>query len=140
MEQVIADSTRMAELFVPVRPLCWLRAERVRERRGSLHRDLGPQKYYAALDKAPGPERTPFSFYSPESRIAWNGNPIPFADLPLFIERMPHSNHAVQAFDCHPIPGRSPRLLRRYSETDVHFARCRVGSWSWTSVPHDHGH
>lgn len=43
--------------------------------------------------------------YSPAARITWNGNPIPYNDLPAFLERMPKSLHEVQAFDCHPISG-----------------------------------
>lgn len=47
------------------------------------------------------------ALYLPTSRITWNGNPIPYADLPAFVEQLPKSSHEVQAFDCHPIAGES---------------------------------
>lgn len=67
---------------------------------------LLPQRYYAALD-APPPERAALvhALYLPTSRITWNGNPLPYADLPAFVERLPKSSHEIQAFDCHPIAG-----------------------------------
>ena len=71
---------------------------------GELTRSAPVQTYYAALDAAPGPARQVLAFYSPDSRIAWNGNAIPYHDMPVFIERMPKSSHNVTAYDVHPIP------------------------------------
>lgn len=42
--------------------------------------------------------------YSQNSRISWNGNPIPYSDLISFLEKLPSSTTEVQAYDCHPIP------------------------------------
>lgn len=68
------------------------------------------QAYYNALD-AEQPHRATAvaALYAPTCRISWNGNPIPYNDLPAFLTQLPKSVHEVQAFDCHPIPGSSRR-------------------------------
>jgi NTF2-related export protein 1/2 len=45
-------------------------------------------------------------FYRPNSNITWNGTPVSGTDeLRQLLEAMPRSDHDVQSYDCHPIPG-----------------------------------
>ncbi|KAH7338937.1 hypothetical protein B0J17DRAFT_659203 [Rhizoctonia solani] len=63
--------------------------------------------YYRAYD-APYRIETVPRFYRPTSNITWNGTPVSGTDeLRQLLEAMPRSDHDVQSYDCHPIPGSS---------------------------------
>ncbi|KAM0755226.1 NTF2-like protein [Meredithblackwellia eburnea MCA 4105] len=82
MDILILESTKIAEKFI--------------------------KKYYSTLDAQPKPEPLSTSIqslYAPEARITWNGNPIRWDKVQEFWRVMPKSEHVVQGFDCHPIPG-----------------------------------
>ncbi|CEQ41873.1 SPOSA6832_03624, partial [Sporobolomyces salmonicolor] len=114
IEAIVAESTRLAEQFVSVRPWSSVFPLPVvlSDVRSFCSRS---QRYYAAQDADPADRPTQIHpLYAATARVTWNGNPVAVADLPAFVQQMPKSHHDVQAFDCHPIAGnwRSP-LPRR---------------------------
>ncbi|TFL06821.1 hypothetical protein BDV98DRAFT_560021 [Pterulicium gracile] len=67
--------------------------------------------YYEAYDSATRTNDLPL-FYRPSSSLTWNGNPTQGADgVKELIQAMPKTQHKVQSFDCHPIPGAQPPSL-----------------------------
>lgn len=97
---MVISATKQAEAFVEVSTYF----EAAHSARSFSLR--ASQAFYSGQDAAL-PERVTRvqGLYSPAARITWNGNPIPYGELPGFLERMPKSLHEVQAFDCHPITG-----------------------------------
>ncbi|KAG9099866.1 hypothetical protein FRC06_004751 [Ceratobasidium sp. 370] len=84
--------------------------------------------YYQAYD-APYRIDTVPRFYRPNSNITWNGTPVSGTEeLKQLLEAMPRSEHDVQSYDCHPVPGssvagiqpRPPSLLVTVSGTVRH--------------------
>ena len=61
--------------------------------------------YYSAYDSSTRVDDLP-NFYRPNSAVSWNGNPYEGAQgMRDLISKMPKTQHEVQSFDCHPIPG-----------------------------------
>jgi hypothetical protein len=61
--------------------------------------------YYSAYDSSTRVDDLP-NFYRPNSAVSWNGNPYEGSQgVRDLIAKMPKSQHEVQSFDCHPIPG-----------------------------------
>ena len=61
--------------------------------------------YYSAYDSSTRVDDLP-NFYRPNSAVSWNGNPYEGAQgVRELIAKMPKTQHEVQSFDCHPIPG-----------------------------------
>jgi NTF2-related export protein 1/2 len=61
--------------------------------------------YYSAYDSSTRVDDLP-NFYRPNSAVSWNGNPYEGAQgVRDLVAKMPKTQHEVQSFDCHPIPG-----------------------------------
>jgi NTF2-related export protein 1/2 len=61
--------------------------------------------YYSAYDSSTRVDDLP-NFYRPNSAVSWNGNPYEGSQgVRDLISKMPKTQHEVQSFDCHPIPG-----------------------------------
>jgi NTF2-related export protein 1/2 len=61
--------------------------------------------YYSAYDSSTRIDDLP-NFYRPNSAVSWNGNPYEGSQgVRDLISKMPKTQHEVQSFDCHPIPG-----------------------------------
>ncbi|KAF8910091.1 hypothetical protein CPB84DRAFT_1842747 [Gymnopilus junonius] len=67
--------------------------------------------YYTAYDSDTRLADLP-QFYRQTSSLTWNGKPFQGVDgLKELVARMPPTQHEVQSFDCHPIPGAQPPSL-----------------------------
>jgi Nuclear transport factor 2 (NTF2) domain len=61
--------------------------------------------YYSAYDSSTRVDDLP-NFYRPNSAVSWNGNPYEGSQgVRDLMAKMPKTQHEVQSFDCHPIPG-----------------------------------
>lgn len=61
--------------------------------------------YYSAYDSSTRVDDLP-NFYRLNSAVSWNGNPYEGSQgVRDLISKMPKTQHEVQSFDCHPIPG-----------------------------------
>ena len=61
--------------------------------------------YYSTYDSSTRVDDLP-NFYRPNSAVSWNGNPYEGSQgLRDLVAKMPKTQHEVQSFDCHPIPG-----------------------------------
>ncbi|KAH9965143.1 NTF2-like protein [Lactifluus volemus] len=77
--------------------------------------------YYSAYDSSTRVDDLP-NFYRPNSAVSWNGNPYEGSQgVRDLIAKMPKTQHEVQSFDCHPIPGsQPPSLLITVSGNVIH--------------------
>ncbi|KAI9508348.1 NTF2-like protein, partial [Russula earlei] len=67
--------------------------------------------YYSAYDSPTRVDDLP-NFYRANSAVNWNGNPYEGAQgVRELISKTPKTQHEVQSFDCHPIPGVQPPSL-----------------------------
>ncbi|KAI0003826.1 NTF2-like protein [Russula compacta] len=67
--------------------------------------------YYSTYDSSTRVDDLP-NFYRPNSAVSWNGNPYEGSQgVRDLIAKMPKTQHEVQSFDCHPIPGSQPPSL-----------------------------
>ena len=61
--------------------------------------------YYSTYDSSTRVDDLP-NFYRANSAVNWNGNPYEGSQgVRDLILKMPKTQHEVQSFDCHPIPG-----------------------------------
>ena len=68
--------------------------------------------YYSAYDSDTRATDVP-KFYRHDSTLTWNGTALQGAEgMHQLLQGMPPTQHEMQSFDCHPVPGMWPVLKR----------------------------
>ncbi|KDR85686.1 hypothetical protein GALMADRAFT_234700 [Galerina marginata CBS 339.88] len=96
--------------------------------------------YYAAYDSDTRLADLP-QFYRPNSSLTWNGKPFQGTEgLKELVAKMPPTQHEVQSFDCHPIPGAQPPSLLISVSGNVTHGRGQAGNPPDTPIRSVEGH